>query len=136
VAVDRNAHAFNNIKVVHVSYVMEAAISARLDMGIKKYGHGVRVNDNTRAWGTSMNSWLEMAREEFLDAVIYVVADYIRQGRSSRDGVSKMEAEYGGDTAGDDNGLISFIVSGRDRMEACRHKVLLWNLANMLRVAR
>ena len=115
---------------------MEADISARLDMGMKKYGHGVRVNDDTRSWGTSMNSWLEMAREEFLDAVIYVVADYIRQGRSSRDGVSKMEAEYGGDSAGDDNGLISFIVSGRDRMEACRHKVLLWNLANMLRVAR
>jgi len=134
VAVEQGVYALNNIKVVHVRYVMESEVAARLDLGIKKYGHGVRVDDDTRSWGTRVNSWLDMAREEFLDAVVYVVADYIRVGRSSRRGVSEMEAGYTSDASGDDNGLIMFIASSFHLMEACRHKVLLWNLFNMLRV--
>ena len=113
---------------------MESEITTRLELGIRKYGHGVRVNDDTRTWGTPVNSWLEMAREEFLDAVVYVVADYIRVGRSSRRGMSEMEVVYTGDTSGDDNGLIMFISRSFHLMEPCRHKVLLWNLFNMLRV--
>ena len=53
-------------------------ILSRLELGLRKYNHGVRVNDDTRTWGTRMNSWMEMAKEEFLDAIIYVVADYIK----------------------------------------------------------
>ena len=45
-------------------------LTGRLDLGLKRYNHGVRVNDDTRSWGTPTNSWLDMAKEEFLDAVI------------------------------------------------------------------
>ena len=53
-------------------------IRERLAFGKEKYGHGVRVNDDTTTWGTPVNSWLYMALEEYLDGIIYVVADYIR----------------------------------------------------------
>jgi hypothetical protein len=53
-------------------------IRERLAFGEKKYGHGVRVRDDTTTWGTPVNSWLHMALEEYLDGIIYVVADYIR----------------------------------------------------------
>ena len=53
-------------------------LNARLDLGLVRYGHGVRVDDDTTTWGTPKNSWMEMAKEELLDAIIYVVADYIR----------------------------------------------------------
>jgi hypothetical protein len=54
-------------------------LEERMSLGKSRYGHGVRVNDDTRTWGTKQNSWNEMAREELLDAIIYVVADYIRE---------------------------------------------------------
>jgi hypothetical protein len=54
-------------------------LEERMALGKSRYGHGVRVNDDTRTWGTKQNSWNEMAREELLDAIIYVVADYIRE---------------------------------------------------------
>ena len=57
----------------------------RLALGLKRYGHGVRVNDDTTTWGTKENSWMEMAREELLDCLIYVVADYIRQNRGNEE---------------------------------------------------
>ena len=57
----------------------------RLQLGLKKYNHGVRVDDDTRDWGTPVNSWLYMAKEEFLDAIIYVAADYIRMYGLKRD---------------------------------------------------
>jgi hypothetical protein len=50
----------------------------RLEMGRVKYGHGVRADDDPRTWGCVKNSWFEMAREEFLDGIIYCVADYVR----------------------------------------------------------
>lgn len=53
-------------------------IKARMEFGKAKYGHGVRVTDDTTTWGTPVNSWMHMALEEFLDGIIYVVADYIR----------------------------------------------------------
>lgn len=36
---------------------MDQKIQARLDVGRKRYGHGVRADDNTREWGTQRNSW-------------------------------------------------------------------------------
>ena len=59
--------------------MMYYLIRRRLNLGREKYGHGVRVNDDTSTWGTSKNSWLEMAIEEYLDAIIYTVADYIKK---------------------------------------------------------
>jgi hypothetical protein len=103
----------------------------RLDIGLKRYGHGVIVDSDTREWGTTENSWIDMAIEEFLDGVIYVAADYIRKGRESEKGVSDLEKMYGPREA-DDNGLIMYITKNYQDMESPRHKMLMWNLFNML----
>jgi hypothetical protein len=103
----------------------------RLEIGLKRYGHGVIVDSDTREWGTPENSWINMAVEEFLDGIIYVVADYIRKGRESEAGMSDLEKRYGPREA-DDNGLIMFITKNYNDMESPKHKMLLWNLFNML----
>ena len=113
---------------------MDAELEARLDLGVRKYGHGVRVDDDTTSWGTKENSWFEMAREEFLDAIVYVIADYIRCGRLSQEGKSRMEELHGDTCESDDNKLILFIHRNYDDMEQCKHKVILWNLYNLLRM--
>jgi len=103
----------------------------RLEIGLKRYGHGVIVDSDTKEWGTTENSWIDMAVEEFLDGVIYVTADYIRKGRESEKGVSDLEKMYGPREA-DHNGLIMYITKNYQDMESPRHKMLLWNLFNML----
>ena len=111
-------------------------IKARLELGRTKYGHGVRVNMDTTTWGTPKNSWMEMAKEEFWDALVYVTADYIVNGR--RTTVSDIEAYYIHDTectdAPDDNELILYIIENVSKMEACKYKTLLINLINILDV--
>ena len=120
----------------------------RLTMGKEKYGHGVRVDDDTTSWGTKENSWMEMAKEEFLDAVVYVIADYIRKHRGPDGSMSDLEVGYmwkpGFDEAEDprkwleehreedDNGLIEYILENWKEMEPCRHKTLLCTLLNIL----
>ena len=119
-----------------------------MEMGKNKYGHGVRVDDDTTTWGTNENSWMEMAREEFLDAVIYVIADYIRKHRGPDGTMCDLEVSYmckpGFDEADDpkkwleehreddDNGLIEYILVHWKEMEPCRHKVLICTLLNIL----
>lgn len=93
----------------------------RLELGLKKYNHGVRVDDDTRDWGTPVNSWLYMAKEEFLDAIIYIAADYIRVKDLKRD-----ESEE------DDNRLIMHVIDTYSEMDSPKHKMLLWHLFNML----
>lgn len=46
----------------------------RLALGKERYGHGVRINDDTRQWGTEENSWEIMMLEEALDGMIYAAA--------------------------------------------------------------
>lgn len=53
-------------------------LQARLELGRERYGHGVRVNDDTRTWGTKRDSWEEMMLEEALDGMIYSAAAMIR----------------------------------------------------------
>lgn len=114
-------------------------IKARLELGKTKYGHGVRVNMDTTTWGTPKNSWMEMAKEEFLDALVYVTADYIANGRRNTS-VSDMEAYYISDletTPSElgcvgDNELILYILEHKQDMEPCRHKTLLFTLFNMI----
>lgn len=96
-------------------------LTGRLELGLKKYNHGVRVDDDTRDWDTPVNSWLYMAREEFLDAMIYISADYIRTTGLKRD-----ESEE------DDNKLIMRVIKDYTEMESPKHKMLLWQLFNML----
>tara|TARA_Y100000590_G_scaffold197596_1_gene224429 strand:- start:1527 stop:1736 length:210 start_codon:yes stop_codon:yes gene_type:complete len=53
-------------------------IQKRMELGQERYGHGLRINDNTKKWGTSKNSWTEMALEEALDGMIYLSASILR----------------------------------------------------------
>ena len=96
-------------------------LTGRLELGISKYNHGVRVDDDTRDWGTPWNSWLHMAREEFLDAMIYIAADYIRISGMKRD-----ENEV------DDNKRIMYVIDHYSDIDSAKHKMLLWNLFNLL----
>ena len=93
-------------------------LSQRLELGLKRYNHGVRVDDDTREWGTPQNSWIEMAREELLDAIIYVIADYLRS------------REERGEN--DENELIMHYAKNNGFVESERHRLLLWNLERML----
>jgi len=54
-------------------------IITRMKIGKERYGHGIRINDDTKEWGTKNNSWTEMAEEEILDALIYVAAQKLRE---------------------------------------------------------
>lgn len=53
-------------------------IIERMELGQKRYGHGIRLNDDTRQWGTKKNSWMEMCEEEIIDGIIYAVANHLR----------------------------------------------------------
>ena len=59
-------------------------IHDRFKLGYERYGHGVRIDDDTRAWGTKCDSWREMAIEEILDALIYCGADILRKETLSK----------------------------------------------------
>ena len=96
-------------------------LTGRLELGLRKYNHGVMVDDDTRDWGTPVNSWLHMAREEFLDAMIYVAADYIRVSGLKRD-----ESEE------DDNKLIMHVIDNYNDIDSAKHKSILWNIFNIL----
>lgn len=50
----------------------------RMDLGMKRYGHGIRLDDDTRQWGTKENSWMEMCEEEILDGILYAIAHNLR----------------------------------------------------------
>ena len=115
-------------------------VMGRLELGKSRYGHGVRVTDNTEKWGTSKNSWMEMAKEEFLDAMVYVTADYISEGRiKSPRCMSDLEYVYidtvnpDQHTAPDDNNVIMYILANIDRMGDCRHRTTLLLLFSMLK---
>lgn len=101
----------------------------RLQLGLKRYNHGVRVDDDTRTWGTQQDSWVDMAREELLDAVIYVVADYIRNVRSEGD---RAPSKFCRNDKPDDNELIMSIIDKLQCVESPQHKFILCNLFNML----
>lgn len=53
----------------------------RLALGKERYGHGVRIGDDTREWGTDDNSWETMMLEEALDGMIYAAACLIKVKR-------------------------------------------------------
>lgn len=123
-------------------------ILERLKLGKTKYGHGVRVDDDTMTWGTKKDSWMHMAKEEFLDGIIYVIADYIRKGRESIKLMSYLEFRYmythdfvksedprkwlEENRPKDDNGLILFILRRVHMIESPTHRHMVKSLINML----
>lgn len=104
-------------------------LTERLKLGLKRYNHGVRVDDDTRTWGTPVDSWIEMAKEEFLDAIIYIIADYIRSVRG-RGVMAPMSFRKRDEI--DDNKLIMSIFDEWEEVDSPQHKMLLWNLFKML----
>ena len=129
---------------------IEEQLIGRLELGKRRYGHGVIVNSDTREWGTPENSWINMCQEELLDAVIYIVADYIRKGRESEKIMCELELDFKVDEKfvnapdpakhllelhdEDDNALIMQIVKNYNKIESPKHHMLVWNLLNMLLV--
>jgi len=53
-------------------------IKERMELGLQRYGHGIRIDDDTRQWGTKKDNWSEMALEEVLDGMIYMAAQILR----------------------------------------------------------
>lgn len=58
-----------------------ALLQKRLELGKKRYGHGVRIDDDTTKFGTETNSWGEMFLEEALDGMIYAAACMLKYKR-------------------------------------------------------
>ena len=89
-------------------------VQKRLELGRKKYGHGVRVRDNPQTWGTLRDSWMDMAQEEFLDGIVYVLADFIREiGVGGSHGCE------------DDNRLIMFYLKNPNLIDSEKHKRMI-----------
>ncbi len=88
---------------------------SRLELGKKRYGHGVKIGSDTRKWGTPSNDWFEMMQEELLDGMIYCAADFLRsEGGSEVE--SEVESEAEGGTEGrseggsdDNNDILNWI---------------------------
>ena len=59
-------------------------LKKRMEMGVRKYGHGVRVDQNTQDFGTEDDDWELMALEEMLDGLIYTTAQIIRYRRKKK----------------------------------------------------
>ncbi len=60
-------------------------LKARMAMGRERYGHGLRIDDDTRQWGTKEDSWEEMALEEILDGMIYTCCAILRLRKNRKD---------------------------------------------------
>jgi hypothetical protein len=92
-----------------------------------------------------------MASEEFLDGIIYVACDYIREGRQNTNEpglMSKLEFRYSYSAdfqeaedpkkwleehrEKDDNNLIMYVIRNRKSVESYKHKYLLERLVNIL----
>jgi hypothetical protein len=66
-------------------------IKQRMEVGLERYGHGLRTADDTRQWGTAEDSWEEMALEEALDGMIYLAASILRITRARKKRLEKTE---------------------------------------------
>ena len=68
-------------------------IKSRMVVGMERYGHGLRINDDTTEWGTQANSWCEMALEEMLDGLVYTSAAILRL-QQSQNRLKHVQVEY------------------------------------------
>lgn len=51
-------------------------IHTRLNLGKERYGHCVKVNNDTRIFGTEYNDWELMRLEEMVDGWVYLYNCY------------------------------------------------------------
>ena len=57
-------------------------IMSRLQLGLKTYGHGVRIDDpDIESYGVKENDWNAMTEEEVMDGLIYSAAAILRNRR-------------------------------------------------------
>ena len=84
-------------------------LNSRFELGKERYTHGVKINNDTRKWGTKNNDWFEMMQEELLDGLVYCAAsalknsNYIRPETHEDDNVAIFNwicktIDYTGDT--------------------------------------
>jgi hypothetical protein len=59
-------------------------VAKRMRVGLKRYGHGMRREDDTREYGTGVDSWVEMAMEEIADCMVYIATDQLRKDGAPR----------------------------------------------------
>lgn len=59
-------------------------LKSRMKLGAERYGHGIRVYDDTRKYGTKEDSWEEMGLEEMLDGLVYLSSAIIRRDREKK----------------------------------------------------
>ena len=97
-----------------------------MSIGKEKYGHGLKVEMDTRQWGTRYNSWLEMAEEEYMDAIVYVVADYIKKTKEVKnDKEENIESE-------DDNTMILKLINTTADIESDFHRSTIESLKSLV----
>lgn len=101
--------------------IIHSQLLERFAVGKARYNHGVVVDSDTRDFGTLTNSWIEMAREEILDAIIYIISDYIRCCEEPRV-ISD----------GDDNERILHYANHIECIKNPLHKLQILNLTNLL----
>ena len=77
---DTNTSVLNNDSVLNKdsNRAIINLLLKRMNLGIDRYGHGLRLDDDTRQWGTEEDSWEEMALEEVLDGLVYAAAAILR----------------------------------------------------------
>jgi len=72
-------------------------IKERMAVGVDRYGHGLRNQDDTTQWGTKEDSWVEMAIEEALDMCVYLCSALIRienERKALNDKIREMEIKH------------------------------------------
>ena len=67
------------------NYEILNLLVSRLKIGKKEYGHGLKIDDDTRKFGCKEDSWLEMELEEVLDGMIYTSATILRLQRQLKE---------------------------------------------------
>ena len=84
---DRVENADDNERILSL-------LKGRLALGYKKYGHGVRIHEDTKeAYGMPTNDWLHMGLEELLDGIIYMTAAILRlQDKMEKDKLKKISS--------------------------------------------
>ena len=91
-------------------------LKARMKLGADRYGHGLRVYDDTRIYGTQEDSWEEMGLEEMLDGLVYLSAAIIRRDHEKR---------YNTHQTNDDIIYDSYRKKLQDPWFKCRKKIIL-----------
>jgi len=82
--IQKNIDSCEHTGVTCSDYI-RTMLSNRLDVGRKRYGHGVIVDSDTSQWTENKtDDWLSMADEEFYDGLIYLAAARIRHERKHK----------------------------------------------------